>query len=127
MNHYQVNLPFVHSSQIILHVTTECFLIGHVTVVDMIIYSITSTHTVFNKINDLIIDVEAYIVSFQSLTFVKSSSTAHKQVHHSVTFFRISTNHLVGNLRSKIPMIDIGMSTALGSRSHQPETIDINI
>ena len=84
-------------------------------------------HTLFNKAYDFIIYIVTYIITFQLLAFIKRSSAAHKQIHHSITLFRISTNHLIGNLGCKIPMVNIGVLAAFGPWPHQPKTVYIDI
>ena len=72
-------------------------------------------------------DIDTDDIASELFTLDSSSSTPEKRIIDPASFFGISLDEVVGNLRDEVPMIEVRSLSSLGSFSDNPETIHIEI
>ena len=72
-------------------------------------------------------DIDTDDIASELFTLDSGRSTPEEWIIDPASFFGISLDEVVGNLRDEVPVIEVGSLSSLGSLADNPEAIHIEV
>jgi hypothetical protein len=81
----------------------------------------------FGSLYERFLYIDAYDIATELFTLYGSRRTPQKWIVDPASFFGISLDKVIGDLRDEVPVIEVRPLTSLGSLWYDPEAIHIEI